>query len=1195
MPDETNEVRTMTLPAAVFQPPSTNRQPFEIVHSPAAITDPGTAALAPQTASAFAGTGRGAKALGLIPDFTTRNAFPGIPLDTETGVTTWDRLQLARRSAEQDQFAYLRNKYGEAVRKSDTGEWIVRVPDEETGKEKDIVANPHKMTVGDLGALAGHFPEIAAWVAGEKGLRAIPMLGRMRGLGGAIRDVVGGAAGAETLGTVQDIETRFLEDQTPLEAKQFKEILGRRIGGFAGDVAVGAPLMGAAKFITWMRNPFGGLATDIQFDAVAAQKALFEKTGILVPMNLAETSGNPDIVRRFRQLKRLPGSSEAMAEYQQRQQGELQKLQDIIIGTDTADETKLGRQAMGIAESKMAPLLEGESSARFDVSKQGETQIGDLVSSATTPIQQPAEVVGATIRKRLTEIRDASKLAVNNLYKKFQNLAQSSTATGPADIENLVAAQTLPEKINNATYVGDVIRNRLVELRDTAKSNVDALYEQFKKQGGSTAMFKSDELSTAAEKIMEDLPPQFKQTEAGVEKVGPSGAFASEPAVLRRLKELADAKGASYRFSDLQQMRSEVYDDMAKSEAVAGLSKRHLSQIAGIITDAMEKGINQIGDPALKDALRTANEAYKTQLVPFGKKGIDEIFANEFEKAHLFPGQVSGSFVEGRSATDRYNLLQQFLGAGSTEMNVLNRHIADALLTEGQTLGEPLNPKTFLSKLSQFSNDNPQMAAQVLGGKHGALADAAKSMMLSAETTEKDKLLAKEVVDIFESGKIDPAAFQRLTGIQKEIQNPLLKQSLKDVNDAYKSNLLPFDKKGISEIFKSEFDSGHIFPGQLASSFLSGADATDRYNLLNQFLGAGSNEMRALNRHIADALLQRGQILGAETINAKTFLKNLSQFYEDKPEIAKQIFGTKQAQMIDTAKTMILAQETDKLPVKEVEKLMAAGKADTTALQRLMHAQKALDEKTSNSILDAIKRKSVTGLDVSAEEIVTRWIPKASRSEIAQFMAMLADRPALVDDIRSIYAQQLFAKSAESGKSVFEALRRAYGDQKGRILLGEKMFEDLQQFGALQTGINVAKGGDLGASQAAMSRLDQALIRPLTFLPQALREWVTAKVLTSQPMRNWALASKPEEAGTILLVLSSPPFVQAVADTFRPGRTAQNVMRTIHNGVGDWFKSLVTQQKSDQESQQRMDQVKSKTMTLPMSYFGKTNQPPAQP
>ncbi len=143
----------------------------------------------------------------------------------------------------------------------------------------------------------------------------------------------------------------------------------------------------------------------------------------------------------------------------------------------------------------------------------------------------------------------------------------------------------------------------------------------------------------------------------------------------------------------------------------------------------------------------------------------------------------------------------------------------------------------------------------------------------------------------------------------------------------------------------------------------------------------------------------------------------------------------------------------------------------------------------------------------------------------------------------------------------------------------------------------------MGASLASFSRLDQALVKPFTFLPQALREWVTAKILTSDTLRNWALSAKPGEPGTVALILSSPPFIRAVADTFGTGTAAQNIMQTIHQGLGDSIKGMMAQQKLDQESQQRFQATKPKTMELPKLMFGPkggsgmvgTNQPPAQP
>jgi hypothetical protein len=291
--------------------------------------------------------------------------------------------------------------------------------------------------------------------------------------------------------------------------------------------------------------------------------------------------------------------------------------------------------------------------------------------------------------------------------------------------------------------------------------------------------------------------------------------------------------------------------------------------------------------------------------------------------------------------------------------------------------------------------------------------------------------------------------------------------------------------------------------------------------------------------------------------------------------------------MVDTAKTMILAAENDKLPLAEVEKLISSGKADTTALQRLMHAQRALDEKTSNSILDAIKRKTVTGLDVSAEDIVNRWIPKASSDELRQFMSMLADRPALVDDIRSLYAQKAFAKSSETGKSVSDTIAKEFKDEKGKLLLGDKLMEDLQKYGALQKAIGLSKSmAEAAGGMAGGARLDKLITEPLTQLPKAVREWITAKIITSDKLRNWALAGKPGEPGNLMLVLSSPPFIEAVADTFGTGTVGQNFMQTLHQGLGDSFKGFIGQQKRDEEMQKRFEAMKSKTMELPTRQFG---------
>jgi len=69
-----------------------------------------------------------------------------------------------------------------------------------------------------------------------------------------------------------------------------------------------------------------------------------------------------------------------------------------------------------------------------------------------------------------------------------------------------------------------------------------------------------------------------------------------------------------------------------------------------------------------------------------------------------------------------------------------------------------------------------------------------------------------------------------------------------------------------------------------------------------------------------------------------------------------------------------------------------------------------------------------------------------------------------------------------------------------------------------------------------------------------LREFATAKVLTSPMLRRWATNTNPSDPGALQLILSSAPFVESLTRNFGPGREAQNAAQSLKSGMDDWLK-----------------------------------------
>lgn len=844
-----------------------------------------------------------------------------VPLDTETGISAWDRLQLGARNAREDQLRYLRTKYGADKVDYRGGRWVVRVNDPQTGKPKDILADPVGMDLGDFAAIAGDVPEMAGWLLGEAGAAKIPSLSKVKGVARIARNVVSGTLGAESAGAVKDSAIREHEG-SPIDLPE----IGRRRTAQAGvDVTLGVPLGVGAEVFQWLKAPFNGSRSKVQFDAITAQRRLMEEKGEIIPLTVGQSTGNPDIIRREKFTGKVLGGSRTYQQFTQDQQASMNKLQNIMLGSEPADDEVLGQQIISALSRKVDPVTGAVESAKAEVQ--------------------------FTVKSQL---------------------------------EKLIGEKTLPERQLANTYVGDIIRARMFGLRDEAKAKATAAYTDFEKAGGKGALFQADDLANAAKKIEQSLPPQF--TSKGAEA---STAFVPEQSILKRLKELQASQGHAYRFSDLQKMRSEVMDDLSKSEAVPGLGSRYLTQISGAITEAMEKGVESLGSPELKALLQNANKIYREEVVPFGKKGVSEMFANEFESRWI----------------------------GSSE---------------------------------------------------------------------------------------------------------------------------------------------------LASKFKSGPGATDRYNLLKQFLGSDSLEFKALKRSILDDVLSEAHEPGGELLNAKRLFKSLSEFSQSSStkEVATDILGDNLKNAIEEAKLLLKAEATDKIPASEIDKWLASKSPSTDAVLKLVHAERLKDKSFQTPILKALADHSTENLKLAPEDIVNRLFSGERKTQqIREVMGLLSDRPALIEDIRTSYLAKIFHEGGIEGKSITDALKESSLDKKARTILGDKLFEDLKQFGAIESAINVHQGvAEMAGSMAAGGRIDRLLTHPLKTSSTAIREWVTAKVLTSDLIRKWAMKTDSSDPGALYLLFSNAPFMESLSRNFGPGTASQNAAHSIKSSIEDWMKSSAPSQ-----------------------------------
>lgn len=498
------------------------------------------------------------------------------PLDTETGLSGWERLMYEFRGSQEAEIEALQTKYGkESVRLSTTGVPIVRVLDAESGKPKDILVDETKMTARDFAAVAGAIPEIAGAVGGFILGRKLPMgLGKMGGLRGLVRDVAAETAGAAATGVAEDVAIEAVDPSGRVDPGR---IATERSKQAAVDATLGTAGVGMMRFFKWARNPFNS-QKQLQFDALAAREHLKKKYGIDVPLTTGEASGNPYLAAQESFLSQQPTGKRVRA-IKEKQNERILELQEKMIGA-VPDEEAVGREAISTIQGSVAPVKQAERTARAGVQATGEGQVAIDVGMAT-----------------------------------------GSGAPAP-----------------RVDKLGKGIRGRVVELRDAAKAESETLYEEAAKlPGGSGRIFLADDLSEDAAALLKRVPPKGS---VAMEEFAPPDVInrlkklvdlkgqklsLSDLRQMRRdtyeaipRTEGVPGRGAHY-LSEIGEMLTKAMEK--------GVDELPIS------------AANVPGWP-LKEAIRKANKHYREKVVPFNRVGVSDLFRTAEEGGHIFDADV---------------------------------------------------------------------------------------------------------------------------------------------------------------------------------------------------------------------------------------------------------------------------------------------------------------------------------------------------------------------------------------------------------------------------------------------------------------------------------------------------------------------------------------------------------------------------
>lgn len=628
---------------------------------------------------------------GAKPDFATKlGARPGVPFDTQSGVTFMQRLRAAAQPTKEEEQKALAAAYGEGkVRRNSFGDLVVTTTDKD-GREVDKLVDPIGLDWGDAASVLGQLPEIAGAVltaTRTKGASLAP------GIWNAAKTLIRMTAGAGVGGIAKDVAVRAAEG----EPIQPGEIAERRTEEAGKNLAAGALLGGATKTAVTLFSPFSKVGP-IQFAAKEAQEAIAAKHGVHLSLSPAEATGNTFLQRTEALESQKPGASVAFEKLWKEREEQVSKLQKIVLGGAAPDEEEAGRRALEALGAKTAPLTQNIEKAAAEAATAAENEL--------------KAGVGTAVDKRV--VGEAIDTGAKALREQF-------------------------DKVNAANYdafYGNPLARKAVIEGKGLKGEIDAMLRDLPKvkkqvEVPSVDAYGSPTVRTVTRNVPIDTP------------------------VRPRLEELSSKlAGGKVSINDLKQIRTDVDNAIKTGEAVPGVKEGRLKHLYSALTDSIEQGLDDIGDPALTKAWRTAADYYKANVGKFEKAGIAELFRDPINA--MGPHELVDRAL---TSPDTYAAYKEFFGAASPQMRGVQQAIRDETLGLSD-LSPTVGASAFVKRLEALPKE---VRTDVFGANAGKLRAAAQAL----RSAGGESLPASELQEMLRSGNLSAAKVEQMVTFQR--------------------------------------------------------------------------------------------------------------------------------------------------------------------------------------------------------------------------------------------------------------------------------------------------------------------------------------------------------------------------------------------------------------------------------------------
>lgn len=405
-----------------------------------------------------------------------------------------------------------------------------------------------------------------------------------------------------------------------------------------------------------------------------------------------------------------------------------------------------------------------------------------------------------------------------------------------------------------------------------------------------------------------------------------------------------------------------------------------------------------------------------------------------------------------------------------------------------------------------------------------------------------------------------------------------LKTALEAADKHYREKVIPFNRLGLTELFRAADEPGHVASDQIVNRVLGSGEAYRNWNLMKETLGPTSPTFAKLKRSVADNLIEPAREVGDQTLDAKQLVKNVYDFQRTNREIYDEVFSPKEKEFFRNARMLQYAQG-DKIDSAELQKLLASPDPNAAKLKALIDSEKKKTDLYRNSLVKSIGDGTVDESTLKPTEFVNKLLSDKGFGveDTKTLMGLVKGNPSLEQELKQKTFEKVFRDAARPAKAE-DITRTAAGDNthilSGVILnqalkdktyksklaeiLGPDSFEDLQNYIKLTAPLEkkeeayaLAGGLAAGSRIGQLEKVMEGRGGLMKFASNTMRSFVFSYMLSNTATRTYLsrTADNPAAAKTMIMsVLTSPPFVSAVAKQF-PGVTGARFINDLRGSI----------------------------------------------